>query len=45
MKLKEMGILPKVTFMGSIAKYGRKHSVFSSISMLHATGNIIVFPK
>lgn len=40
MKL-EMGIFPKVTFMGSIAKYGGKHS----ISMLHATGNIIVFPK
>lgn len=27
MKFKEMGILPKVTFMGSIAKYGRKRSL------------------
>lgn len=45
MKWKEMGILPEVTLTGSTAKYGGKHSVFSSISMPHATGNTIVFPK
>lgn len=43
MKFKEMGILPKVTFMGSIAKYSRKDSVFSSMSMLHGTGNTDCF--